>query len=74
VPSGLAHGTRPDKSPSSALRLAVLAVLGFGVVRVVVMFSYSAREPKLSNKLLIYTLSFETQIELMSGPGNMHPV
>jgi hypothetical protein len=65
VPSGLAHGARPDKSPSSALRLAVL---GFGVVRVVVMFSSSAREPKLSNKLLIYTLSFETQIEPMSGP------
>jgi hypothetical protein len=36
------------------------------VVRVVVMFSYSAREPKLSNKLLFETLSFETQIELMN--------
>jgi hypothetical protein len=36
--------------------------LGFGVVRVVLMFSYSAREPKPGNELILYTLSFETQI------------
>jgi hypothetical protein len=36
---------------------------------VVIMFSYSARELKFGNQLVICTLSFETQIELMSEPN-----